>query len=114
MHVVSNTSPISNLAIIGRLELLKRRYGQVRIPPAVAQELSSLSHPDAKSSIAAALADGWLAVDITPFPLPESVSALDAGEKEAIGLALVTRADVLLVDEKRGRQAARRTGLAVG
>jgi uncharacterized protein len=41
MRVVSNTSPISNLAIIGRLELLKRRYGTVRIPPAVAAELSS-------------------------------------------------------------------------
>ena len=27
MRVVSNTSPISNLAIIGRLDLLKRRYG---------------------------------------------------------------------------------------
>jgi predicted nucleic acid-binding protein len=27
MWVVSDTSPISNLAIIGRLDLLKRRYG---------------------------------------------------------------------------------------
>jgi predicted nucleic acid-binding protein len=27
MRVVSNTSPISNLAIIGRLPLLRRRYG---------------------------------------------------------------------------------------
>jgi hypothetical protein len=27
MRVVSDTSPISNLAIIGRLDLLKRRYG---------------------------------------------------------------------------------------
>jgi predicted nucleic acid-binding protein len=29
MRVVSNTSPISNLAIIGRLGLLKHRYGIV-------------------------------------------------------------------------------------
>ena len=29
MRVVSNTSPISNLAIIGRLDLLKRRYGEL-------------------------------------------------------------------------------------
>jgi predicted nucleic acid-binding protein len=27
MRFVSDTSPISNLAIIGRLDLLKRRYG---------------------------------------------------------------------------------------
>ena len=36
------------------------------------------------------------------------------GETEAIGLALVNRVDVLLMDEKRGREAARRNGLAVG
>jgi predicted nucleic acid-binding protein len=33
MRVVSDTSPISNLAIIGHLDLLNRRYGAVRIPP---------------------------------------------------------------------------------
>ena len=40
MRVVSNTSPLSNLAVIGRLELLQHRYGTVCIPPAVAQELA--------------------------------------------------------------------------
>ena len=57
MRAVSNTSPISNLAIIGRLNLLQRRYGTVRIPPAVAAELSALSHPAAKARITAALAE---------------------------------------------------------
>lgn len=46
-----------------------------------------------------------------PAPLPFS---LDSGETEAIALALTTQADVLLMDEKRGRQAARQMGLAVG
>lgn len=54
-RVASNTSPISNLAIIGRLDLLKGRYGVARISPAVAAELSALSHPAAKAQIAAAL-----------------------------------------------------------
>jgi hypothetical protein len=40
MLVVSNTSPISNLAIVGRLEFLRRRYAVVHIPLAVANELS--------------------------------------------------------------------------
>jgi predicted nucleic acid-binding protein len=114
MRVVSNTSPISNLAIIGRLDLLKRRYGTVSIPPAVATELSALSHPAAKARITAALAEGWLVVQKVPpcslrLPFP-----LDAGETEAIALAVATRADVALMDEKRGREAARRNGLAVG
>lgn len=35
MIVVSNTSPISNLAAIGRLDLLQQLYGKILIPPAV-------------------------------------------------------------------------------
>jgi len=113
MRAVSNTSPLSNLAIIGRLDLLNQRYGVVLIPPAVAQELSALSHPAGKARITAALADGWLVVQTPPttslaLPIP-----LDAGEVEAIQLALAVRADVLLMDEKRGRMAARRLGLTV-
>lgn len=40
MRVVSNTSPISNLAIIDRLDLLYRRYTTVSIPGIVADELA--------------------------------------------------------------------------
>jgi predicted nucleic acid-binding protein len=113
MRVVSNTSPISNLAIIGRLDLLRRRYGVVRIPLAVAAELSALSHPAAKAQITAALAEGWLVVETAPSSAPPLPFPLDAGETEALGLALATQADVLLMDERRGREAARRHGLAV-
>ena len=114
MRVVSDTSPISNLAIIGHLDLLKRRYGAVRIPPAVASELSALSHPAAKAQITAALAEGWLVAEKAPPSTPQLPFPLDAGETEAISLALATQADVVLMDERRGRQAARHHGLAVG
>jgi len=113
MRAVSNTSPISNLAIIGRLELLRQRYGIVRIPPAVAQELAALSHPASRIRIDAAIAEGWLKIEnppTTPLSLP---FPLDPGETEAIALALATRADVLLMDEKRGRVAARDNSLVV-
>lgn len=39
MNVVSNTSPITNLALIGRLELLEQMYGSVTIPEEVWDEL---------------------------------------------------------------------------
>ncbi len=39
MPVVSNTSPILNLAIIGRLDLLQRQFGEVLIPTTVLLEL---------------------------------------------------------------------------
>jgi uncharacterized protein len=114
MRVVSNTSPISNLAIVGRLEILRRRYDAVRIPPAVAGELSALSHSAGKRRVEAAMSDGWLVVvplaDLPPLQLP---FPLDAGEAAAITLASQLKADVLLMDEKLGREAARRMGLSV-
>ena len=58
MRVVSNTSPLSNLAIIGRLDFLPRRYGVIAIPPAVAAELAALSHPEGSARIALAMAEG--------------------------------------------------------
>jgi uncharacterized protein len=114
MLAVSNTSPISNLAIIGRLDFLQRRYAIVRIPPAVQSELAALTHPIGSKSIQAALSERWLVVE----PLGASVSQklpfpLDRGETEAILLACQLKTDVLLMDEKRGREAARQRGLVV-
>ena len=113
MRAVSNTSPLSNLAIIGRLELLRQRYGTISIPPAVARELSALTHAAAGDCLKRAMEDGWLIVETTALPVVGAGSMLDPGETEAIALASVTRADVLLMDEKKGREAARRAGLAV-
>ena len=39
MPVVSNTSPVLNLAIIGQLSLLHEQLGEVWIPTAVLEEL---------------------------------------------------------------------------
>lgn len=113
MRVVSNTSPLSNLAVIGRLDLLKRRYGSVLIPPAVQRELSALSHVEAQARLNTAFREGWLMMHPLSSPPPLMPLPLDLGETEAIALALTTKADVLLMDEKRGREAARHHGLKV-
>jgi uncharacterized protein len=39
MTIVSNTSPISNLAQIGQLNLVQQLYGTILIPTAVHEEL---------------------------------------------------------------------------
>jgi hypothetical protein len=39
MPIVSNTSPILNLAIVDQLDLLRQQFGQIQIPPAVLDEL---------------------------------------------------------------------------
>ena len=62
MLVVSNTSPLSALAIIGRLNLLRGQFGVIRIPPAVWAELSRLEHASGKQALEQAYADGWIQV----------------------------------------------------
>jgi len=114
MLVVSNTSPISNLAIVGRLDFLRRRYAIVRLPPAVADELAALTHPAGLQRIQTALAGRWLMVETLDKTIPRLLPfPLDPGETAAIALACQLKADVLLMDEKRGREAARHCGLAV-
>jgi predicted nucleic acid-binding protein len=39
MLVLSNTSPVLNLAIVGQLQLIRQQFGQVQIPPVVLSEL---------------------------------------------------------------------------
>ena len=113
MPVVSNTSPLSNLAIIGRLDLLRERYGTVLIPPAVQRELAALSHVIGKERIEAALREGWLKVE--PLPVGAASLALphelDPGETEAIRLCQHLPADKVILDDARGRAAARSLGL---
>jgi predicted nucleic acid-binding protein len=109
--VVSDTSPILNLARIGRLELLPGLYQQVFVPSKVHGELM-----DSLGAVSLDLASfEWLVV-ASPEDRSrvEALSAeLDPGEAEAIVLALERHADLLFVDERRGRRIARTTGLRV-
>lgn len=65
MRVVSNTSPISNLAIIGRLDVLSRQFGTICIPESVRRELARLEHDAGSRAIEEALLKGWIQVEAT-------------------------------------------------
>jgi uncharacterized protein len=115
MVVVSDTSPICNLALIGRLELIRSQFGEVSIPPAVERELDRLAQREAVHAIQLALAQGWITTkQLHSDKLARILMAtLDAGEAEAIALAVEERADWVLLDERDGRSAAERAGLRV-
>jgi predicted nucleic acid-binding protein len=113
MLVVSNTSPLSNLAIVGRLDLLQSRYGRIVIPQAVAEELSRLSHSEGRNHLISAMRAGWIETLPVPGNAPSVGHILDAGETEAVRLALALKADKILLDERRGRAAARDLQLPV-
>jgi predicted nucleic acid-binding protein len=113
--VVSDTSPLSGLAIAGYLSLLQQLYGQVIIPVAVADELKRGGQDDPR--ITAALAPDWVEVrqpqDLTLVEALQANQNLDRGESEAIALALELKADELLIDERLGRREASRLGLSI-
>lgn len=113
MIVVSDTSPILNLARIGRLELLPALYQQVIIPQAVHAELIA-SKRDLPSAVDLA-SEAWLTVAApkNQAKVQELREDLDPGEAEAIVLAIERRADLLLVDERRARRIATSAGVTV-
>jgi len=111
--VVSDTSPILNLARIGRLEILASLYKQVLIPPGVFKELA-VTKTEASAAIDAAR-HSWLLLG-TPKDQDRVLrlrADLDAGEAEAIVLAVELHANLLLVDERRGRRTAAALGLRI-
>jgi predicted nucleic acid-binding protein len=113
MLVVSNTSPVYNLACIERLILLHEQFDIVWIPAAVEDELRHVPDGTVLKIIEQAKQAGWLKT--RPASNANLVSLLTVelhqGEAEAIALALEMKADRLLIDEKDGRALARQVGL---
>jgi uncharacterized protein len=108
MLVVSDTSAISNLALLGLLNSLREQFGSVVIPDAVTEELAALQNADATRLIGEALRFGWL--ESVTLTYEEQVFAstlgLDRGESEAIALAKTRSAELLCIDEAEGRAVA--------
>lgn len=107
MLVVSNTSPLSNLAMIGLLELVREQLGSVAIPPAVQNELARNPKPHAHAALQAAMQAGWIRVMPLAGPVRSDwARALDRGEAEALTLALQVKAGLVLLDESAARLSA--------
>jgi uncharacterized protein len=110
--IVSDTTPISCLVRIDRADLLAALFPEVRIPSAVADELDC----------GAAILGDWRSAllpnvrieVVEPSPMSTLLEdELDPGEAAALALAVSLRADLVLIDEARGRAVARRLKLTV-
>ena len=110
MIVVSDTSPITNLMRIERIELLRELYSTVIIPSGVYEEIGFIE--DQKRRIDRL---NWIqvvsATDVSL--LDELLERLDRGEAEAITLARELNAELLLIDETDGRAEARRLNIRI-
>jgi predicted nucleic acid-binding protein len=103
MLVVADSSPLVILVNIGQISVLPTLFGEVAIPSQVAAELRANNRPVAVREFIAT-GPRWL-VERTPKAI-EPIAALHAGELAAISLARELKADLLLIDEMRGRKAA--------
>ena len=111
MIVVSDTSCISNLLLISQLDLLQKIYLKIFIPDAVYNEILALEKGG--KDLSYFKSRNWITVEkdftrnISLLP-PKNI---DAGEAEAIDLAIYIKADRILIDERKGSLLANELGI---
>lgn len=109
MLVVSNTSPICYLVLIGEIDLLPKLFRAILIPTLVRDELR---HPEAPEAVQQWIANppSWLSIHSTPQIPNEQLDRLHSGERAAIVLAEHEEADLLILDEMAARMLATQRG----
>ncbi len=110
MIVVSDSSPIRALHHLQLLNLCQQLYGTVIVPEAVRTELLSPTTTCPAIDITKVTGFEVRAANLNPIALHVPAD-LDAGETEAITIALELHADLILMDERKGTQAAKQLGL---
>jgi predicted nucleic acid-binding protein len=112
--VIADTGPINYLVLIGCIDLLPTLFEKVLLPEPVRTELCA---PNAPSLVRNWINNlpAWLEVRATAAE-PDADPALRSiheGERAAISLATIVKADLLLMDDRKGVIAARGKGLRV-
>ena len=108
--VVVNTTPLIALSEIGKLDILKKLYGEIFIPDAVLNEVKT----EPAFSEVRNFAD-WIHVEGVQDRSQEKIfrSRLHAGEVEVMLLALQSDADLVILDDMLARKTAKYMGLTV-
>lgn len=112
-QVVSNTSPLLNLALIDRLELIERQFSTVTVPQQVWKEL--MAGEAGVEELQKCREQGVfdvVTVEETDL-LVEFCRKLDRGEAAALAYALESDADLILLDEREARATAKRHDVSV-
>lgn len=115
MIVVSDTTPLISLLKIERLDLLEKLFGNVLIPQAVYEELTV----DERFKLEAEQLKQKEFITVRAVKNLDSVSilkratGLDQGESEAIVLTDEVKAELLLMDEAKGRAVSNEMGFRI-
>jgi predicted nucleic acid-binding protein len=109
--VFTNTGPLIALASIERIDLLPKLFGTVRAAASVIEECR-VGGPIVVPELVTC---EWLTI----VAWSESagghpcLAGLDRGEQDTLAAAHAARADLVVIDERLGRQAADRLGLSL-
>ena len=115
MIIVSDTTPIISLLKINRLDLLEKLFGEVLIPDAVYEELTTDKRfiDEAKQITKASYIKSVSILDSEAVRTLKMETGLDQGESEAIVLTNELKADILLMDEVKGRTVSKQMGITI-
>ncbi|MBK7871316.1 MAG: DUF3368 domain-containing protein [Saprospiraceae bacterium] len=110
MVIVSDTSAITNLIQLDKLDLLHDLFGEVFLAVSVQRELYQL--PIQKTILESC---EWIKVEAVQNRslLQKLLIELDEGEAESIVLAIEKHADYLIIDESEGRRIAQELDLKI-
>lgn len=110
MKVFSNTTPFIALASIDRLDLLPKLFGKIHVVDEVIAECAV----GGLIAVAPLRSLDWvIPVRSSAQPAPHLLLELDKGEKATLQAALANHADLVLMDEKIGRNMAEYLGFKV-
>lgn len=110
--VVADSSPLIHLGRISRLEVLRRLYARVVVPPAVWLEVTT-TRPEAPGAMdvrEAVWIERVAPANVRHHALTAKAS-LGEGEREALSLATETKNSLLLIDERPARLLASQLGI---
>ena len=106
--MISNATALICLSKINKLDILKRIYSTILIPPAVKKEIL-FEEKEGYSSIKSAIESGWIKV---VEPKKNIALGLGAGENQAISLAKEKK-DKIILDDAVAIKAANAFGISI-
>ena len=108
MIVVSDATPIISFLKINRLDILNKLFGEVLLPEAVYEQLTSNSafQEEAERVKACVFFKKVFVSNNDTVDMLMRVTGLDLGESEAIVYSDENKSDLLIVDEVRARHVA--------
>ncbi len=108
--VIADTGPINYLVLVGHVDVLPRLFERIILPTEVQAELSDR---DAPLQVQAWMARHPSWIEVVNAPVVARQIGIHRGEAAAIALAGSIRADLLLMDDRKGVNAAKRQGIRV-